>query len=457
MTETRFWCEWGWLGGNRPAHGVLVFATDGLISAVVTGEPKPPRGSRVLRGLVLNGVANAHSHVFQRALRGRMERGRGNFWTWRDLMYRAASALEPDLLHRLARAVYAEMLESGFTAVGEFHYVHHPLGGGRYRDPNIMGEALVAAATEAGVRLTLLDTLYLHGGLSAEGYVPLGLAQARFGDGTVEQWAERTARLTAAPGVVTGAAAHSVRAVDPHSLATLASVATERNLVVHAHVSEQPAENIVTLEHHGLTPTKVLERAGILGPRFTAVHGIHLSPEDSQALGSSGSTVCLCPTTEANLGDGVGKSVRLLAAGARLCVGSDSQAVVDPLAEARAVEMHERLVSGVRGVHDTTELLAALTTGGYRSLGRSAPDGEPHDPFSIGAPCDLVAVGLGSTRLSGHDRGSLLEAVVFSATASDVTDVVVDGRVVVNGGRHVTIDVAAELTTAIEQLWDRAP
>ncbi len=457
LTSGDYWCEWAWMGGDRPAQGVFVGSADGLIESVVAGVDSPPRGARALWGLVLPGVANGHSHAFHRTLRGRTHGGRGDFWIWRNQMYRAASALDPDLYHRLARAVYAEMVECGYTAVGEFHYVHHPLGGGRYRDPNIMGEALMAAAAEAGIRLTLVDTLYLHGGLSEEGYEPLTLPQARFGDPTVEAWAERTSLLTPGPGVTLGVAAHSVRAVDPGSLGVLAKVARDRGLVVHAHISEQPAENVAALAHHGLTPTGLAERAGLLGERFTAVHATHLTTEDIVTLGSSGSTICMCPTTEADLGDGAGPSATLLGAGAHLCMGSDSHAVVDPFVEARSVELNRRLVEGVRGVHHVTDLLSALTSTGYRALGRTGPGHQAWHPFDIGSPCDLVAVGLDSIRLAGHDPDALLASVVFAATAADVTDVVVDGRHLVSDGRHGRIDVAAELAAAIDDLWDRAP
>ena len=455
MGTVDFWCEWAWFGGDRPASGVLVGARDGRIESIVTGTPTPPRRSRILRGLTLHGVANGHSHAFHRALRGRTHGGRGDFWMWREAMYRVASVLDPELYHRLARAVYAEMVESGYTAVGEFHYLHHPLGGGRYRDPNVMGEALIAAAAEAGIRLTLLDTLYLHGGLGEHGYEPLSLPQARFGDESAEAWTERVGRFDPGSDARMGVAAHSVRAVDPRSLEVVATLARERKLVVHLHLSEQPAENTAAMFNHGLTPTGMMARAGLLGRDFTAVHATHLSSDDIELLGSSESTVCMCPTTEADLGDGVGPSARLLSAGARLCVGSDSHAVVDPFTEARSIELNRRLVDGVRGVHHVTDLARALTNDGYRSLGHLAPDGGPWDPFAIGAPCDLVTVGLNSVRLAGHGPRALLPAVLFSATATDVTDVVIDARVVVAEGRHVRIDAAAELATVLDDLWNR--
>ena len=220
----RYWCERAWLGGPRAEPDVVIEVNGDRIAEVAAGVRTRPEDAVPLAGLTLPALANAHSHAFHRALRGRTHCGRGNFWTWRDLMYRAAASLDPDRYYRLARAVFAEMALAGVGVVGEFHYVHHRPDGRAYDDPNAMGEALVGAARDAGVRLTLLDTLYLHGGLdsgSAGGYSPLRPEQARFSDGSTERWTDRAENLAAAvsgPAVKVGTAVHSVRAVDPASI-----------------------------------------------------------------------------------------------------------------------------------------------------------------------------------------------------------------------------------------------
>ncbi|MGZ6859752.1 MAG: formimidoylglutamate deiminase, partial [Blastococcus sp.] len=299
---TGYWCEYAELGSG-PLSGVRVVEEAGWIVAVDRAATPGPDDTR-LTGLVLPGLANAHSHAFHRALRGRTPEHGGSFWTWRRQMYAVAERLDPDSYLALARATYAEMVLAGVTCVGEFHYLHHPGGGGRYDDPNAMSEALVQAAADAGLRLTLLDTCYLAGGLTGTGYQPLDGVQERFSDGDADGWAKRASLLTDLPGLRTGAAVHSLRAVPPAQLGTVAQAAAGRPL--HVHLSEQPAENEACLAAHGTTPTGVLAAAGVLGPATTAVHAVHLTDDDVAALGATGTAVCACPSTEADLADGVG-------------------------------------------------------------------------------------------------------------------------------------------------------
>src|SRR5215472_7829406 len=242
------------LGGVR--ERVLVEVTGGRI-ARVTPDLESPTGATRLPGLVIPGLANAHSHVFQRALRGHTEVGApsGSFWTWREQMYGLAAVIDPDSLHQLARAAYGEMALAGVTAVGEFHYLHHQPDGRPYENPNRMGEVLIAAAAQAGIRITLLDTCYLQGGLDGR---PLEGAQRRFGDGSVATWALRSAGLRGGPRVRIGAAVHSVRAVDERSISRVAAWAAERDVPLHVHVSEQPRENEDCLQATGLTPSGLL-------------------------------------------------------------------------------------------------------------------------------------------------------------------------------------------------------
>jgi len=438
---TSYFAEHAWLGGEGVAAGVLI-EVQGDRFATVRAQAACPPGAVRLRGLTLPGFANAHSHAFHRALRGRTHRSGGSFWTWREEMYAVAARLDPDRYHALARATYAEMALAGITCVGEFHYLHHDAGGARYADPNAVGAALVAAAGEAGVRLTLLDACYLAGGFDA----PLEGAQRRFGDADVEAWAERAAALRPSATTRVGAAIHSVRAVPADALATVAAWARAREAPLHVHLSEQRAENEACQARHGRSPTALLDDHGVLGPRSCAVHATHLSDADVALLGGSRTTVCMCATTERDLADGVGPARALADAGAPLALGSDSHAVVDPLEEARAVELDERLASEQRGHWSAAALLRAATTDGHTALGWPEAG-----RIEAGAVADLVTVGLDSVRLAGAREDTLLESVVFAGAAADVADVIVAGRPIVADGRHRLVeDVPAALRSAIE-------
>ncbi len=442
---TAYWCELAWLGGERAEAGVLAETDGALLGSVHTGVAKAPQGATVLRGLTLPGFCNAHSHAFHRALRGRVQSGRGSFWTWREQMYELADSLDPDSYQALARAVFAEMALAGMTAVGEFHYLHHGPGGRPYEDANETGRALVQAAADAGIRITLIDTCYLEGG---EGREPEG-AQRRFADRDAEAWAERVDALgDLGPHARAGAAIHSVRAVGPAECATVAAWAARSSAPLHAHVSEQPAENEACEAAHGLTPTGVLAEAGALNERFTAVHFTHSSEGDRADLGSAGATACLCPTTERDLGDGVGAARAIADAGASLSLGSDSHAAIDHFAEMRATELDQRLVTGERGLHSSSELLGAATLDGHRSIGW--PEAGTIAPGSF---CDLVTVSLDGVRLAGAGAHNALDAAIFAGAADDIRSVVAGGREVVRDGAHLTIDVATELRETIAGVW----
>jgi formiminoglutamate deiminase len=433
--------ELAWLGPERGVVERVLVEVEGERIAAVTEGVDPPAGATRLAGITIPGLANGHSHAFHRTLRGRTHRGAGDFWSWRELMYRVAAALDPDGYLELARAVYAEMALAGITAVGEFHYLHHDPAGRPYADPNQMGEALVEAAGQAGVRLTLIDTCYLRAGLDGQ---PLAGTQLRFGDGDGDAWAERAGALRERPGMRVAAGIHSVRAVDPAAMATVAAWAAERRAPLHLHLSEQRAENQACLAATGRTPTALAESAGVLGQRTTAVHATHLSGEDVARLGATRTGVCLCPTTERDLADGVGPARAMADAGSPLCLGSDSHAVIDLFEEARAVELDERLVSERRGRHRPADLLAAATGAGMDALGWDAGRLAP------GRLADLVTVGLGSVRLAGTRPAEAADQLVFAATAADVSSVVAGGRQVVSDGHHLLVgDVAAALTHAL--------
>lgn len=424
MTVFHAACAWM---GDHVAENVRIETAGGRITAVTAD--RPAEGER-LPGLVLPGLANAHSHAFHRALRGRTHDRRGSFWTWRDLMYQVAANLDPANYFALARAVYAEMALSGITAVGEFHYLHHAPGGTSYADPNAMGEALIAAAADAGIRITLLDTLYLSSSVDGK---PLTEAQRRFGDADPAAWAERVAKLSGGPHATIGSAIHSVRAVSARHLTDLIVRGP-----LHVHLSEQRAENEQTHAVHGCTPTELLDRHGLLRPGTTAVHATHLTGDDIKTLGRTGTGVCFCPTTERDLADGIGPARDLVEAGAPLSLGSDSHAVLDMFEEARGLEMDERLASEQRGRFTTAELIGAATRHdalGWDDAGAIAP----------GRRADLVAVRLDSPRTAGTDPAG----AIYAATAADVSHVIADGRTIVADGRHVSIDVPRELQSAI--------
>ncbi len=436
-----YWAAHAWLPDGCRSAVRFVVAGDHF-GPVQPGVPAQV-GDEILAGVVLPGLANGHSHAFHRALRGRTHGGAGDFWTWRRLMYAVAARLDPDRYLALARAVFAEMVQSGYTAVGEFHYLHHGRGGRPYADPNAMGAALIEAARDAGLRLTVLDACYLSGGLTADGHQPLDPVQLRFSDGDVDRWQGRLASLPPSAQARVGAAVHSVRAVPAAALAQVASAVGRRPL--HVHLSEQPAENAATVACYGRTPTQLLDDHGLLGPQTTAVHATHLTDEDVTRLGSTRTTVCLCPTTERDLADGIGPARALLDAGSALSLGSDQHAVIDPFEELRGLEMHERLGSHRRGRFTPLELVTAASTTGYRSLGW-----EGGGRIAAGAPADFVVVRSDTSRTAG----ARADQIGYAATGADVDRVVVGGATVVRDGQHRLGSVATLLTTALSPLED---
>jgi len=484
----RAWhAELAWLPGVGVLPDVLIEAAGDRFTEITAGRPAAelPPGTTRLAGLTMPALANAHSHAFHRALRGVTQAGRGTFWTWRERMYQVAARLDPDSYLALARAVYAEMTLAGIGCVGEFHYLHHGPGGTAYADPNAMGRALIEAAGQAGLRITLLDTCYLSGGLDPAGWSePLAGPQLRFGDVTAQGWAKRVSALGAdsrgalGPSARVGAAIHSVRAVPPEQMGAVVAWSHACGAPLHVHLSEQVAENDACLAAYRATPAAVLYDAGVLGPRTSVVHATHLTSADIRLLGGSEVFACVCPTTEADLADGIGPFDALAAAGCRLTVGSDSQAVIDLFEEARRIEMYERLASRERG-HFTAEALGtAVTWDGHASLGWPEAGG-----IAPGSMADLVTIGLDSPRLAGiarlavggdgaepadsRDGGgteadnvgrgdggepdlALLEAVIFAASPADVHNVVIGGRDVVVGGQHQLVpDVPAAITAAV--------
>ncbi|MAC27639.1 MAG: formimidoylglutamate deiminase [Sandaracinus sp.] len=379
----------------------------------------------------LPGLATAHSHAFQRGLRGRTQRlpagAAGSFWSWRGLMYRFAERLDPESMYALARFAYAELARHGVTAVGEFHYVHHQPDGTPYGERTTMADAVIRAARDAGLRVTLLRVLYHRAGA---GRAPEG-AQRRFSDARLEdaladvealarRWAEE-------PAVRVGLAPHSVRAVPAEWLEEAARFAAERALPLHAHVAEQRREIRECLAEHGRRPVELLAERGVLGPAFVAVHATHLRPHEVRLLGAARSFACVCRTTERDLGDGAPPLGPLLDAGARLCVGVDSHALGDPFEELRAVELDERVRTEARTVAcDGAGLLAAGSAEGYAAIGFEGAEGA--DRVELDA-ADPSLAGLG-----GADAATWADGVIFGASGRAVRRVEVAGEAIVEGG-----------------------
>ncbi len=365
--------------------------------------------------LVLPGLATAHSHAFQRALRGRAQRRGGSFWSWRGLMYDLVERLGPEDLYALSRFAFAELARCGVTAVGEFHYVHHQADGTPYETRTELADAVIRAALDVGIRVCLLRVIYRRPG---HGRSPEG-AQRRFCDAELEHALQDIERLrgrwSAEPRVQIGVAAHSLRAVPLPWIIEAARFADTHRLPFHMHLSEQRRELHECLAEHGRRPVEVLREAGVLGPRFVAVHATHLADHEVDALG--GSFVCLCRTTERDLGDGLARTGDLVRAGARLCFGVDSHAVSDPFEEARAAELDERSRTGRRAILEAPDLLEAATATGYAALGMEGAQLE-----------DRVLLRAEDPALAGLVDATLDDAIVFGAGPSAVRSVAVAGR-----------------------------
>jgi formimidoylglutamate deiminase len=420
---------------------------------VVLGAP--PKGTpgavRRLPGrLLLPGLVNAHSHAFQRLIRGCTEYVAAgaladDFWSWRELMYRAAESLTPEEVYASARQVFVEMARAGITTVGEFHYLHHAPDGTRYEDPHLLSRAVVRAAREVGLRVVLLRVAYARAGYQKPG----NPRQRRFLDATPDAALEAVASLRQGfqgdPAVSVGLAPHSVRAVPAEWLREFARLPDA--VPLHMHVAEQPAEVVACNAEHGVRPVQLLQKLGLLRPNFTAVHGIHLAADEIDALGRAHATVCACPSTERNLGDGVVPADALLRAGAHLALGSDSQAHVDLLMEMRQLDGHLRLLRLRRAVLDpglgqpsglALRLLQLATVGGARSLGL------PVGRLAVGAPADFFTVDVDHPSVAGVPADRLLSGVVFAAERQAVREVAVAGRFIVEEGQHPLQEAAVQ-------------
>lgn len=424
--------------------GLLV--REGVVERVIAPNAAPV-GTRVVRlagKALLPGLANAHSHTFQRLFRGRVEGravGGDSFWTWRVQMYRAANFVSPEDLYDVARATFLEMARAGITVVGEFHYLHRDPGGQPYADPNLLSRQVIAAAQSVGLRICLLRTAYFRAGFGRQP----DDGQRRFYESPKTYMNNLEALVAAYAGqrtVSVGAAPHSIRAVPAQEMQRIAEAARGR-MPLHLHISEQPAENDACISEYGAPPVSLLADRGVIAGNTTLVHAIHLTDAEFGRVAQLGATICSCPTTERNLGDGIFPTEKAATLGIPVAFGSDSQAQIDILEDARQLEYHLRLRDRQRGVIDgaaattkgwrggmTGGLLDAATANGYRALGLHG------GRLAVGEPADFFTADLNDLSVLGADVESLAQQTVFALAKSAVRDVVVAGKVILQDGRH---------------------
>ena len=428
----------GWI-----APGRVEVDGDGRIASVGAGA-----GGERIGGIAIPGMPNLHSHAFQRAMAGLAERagpGADSFWTWREAMYRFVARLDPDDAGAIAAQLYCEMLKAGYTAVAEFHYLHHAPDGRPYDDPAEMAERVTGAARRTGIALTLLPVLYDAGGF---GGAPLGGAQRRFANdverllGIVETMRRRHG---GDPGFRAGLAPHSLRAAAPESLAAALAglTAIDAGAPVHIHVAEQTREVEDCLAWCGRRPVEWLLENHAVGPRWCLVHATHMTADETRALAATGAVAGLCPTTEANLGDGLFPLAGYLAAGGRLGIGSDSHVSVSPVEELRWLEYGQRLaarrrnVAALAGGSTGARLHAAALDGGARATARDA------GAIAPGRRADIVVLDAAHPLLAGRTGDDILDSWIFAGNANPVRDVIVGGRRVIRDGRHPEEDAIA--------------
>jgi formimidoylglutamate deiminase len=419
---------------------------------------------RLKNRALLPGLINAHSHAFQRVIRGRTEYRSGNittdsFWTWREQMYAAANRLEPDDIYAASRMAFMEMALTGITGVGEFHYLHHSPDGSAYSDPNLLEQEVIRAARDVGIRIALLRVAYARAGYQTEAN-PL---QVRFIEESPDIYLNHLEQLLgnveATDGMAwIGVAPHSVRAVPLDYLKAIVSFANDRALPIHMHVAEQPAEVSACIEEYGRSPVALLDSEGLLSERFTAVHAIHVTPKAIDAIARTRASVCACPTTERNLGDGVVPVDRYFRSGVRVSLGTDSQVQIDLMEDARELEYHLRLQRTERNVLATDDqndraslarnLFDCATVNGATSIGVAGGEIEP------GLPADFFTIDLDDPSIAGASIDNLLANVVFSLSRTAVRDVVVGGKQIVQDGRHIAQEeIVRKFKEVQKKMW----
>lgn len=486
-------------GGRFQSGLALLCDQDGLIRSLEpTNDLQTP--ARLKNRALLPGLVNAHSHAFQRVIRGRTEYRTGSvsdsFWTWREMMYSAATRLTPEDLYDASRMAFLEMALSGITTVGEFHYLHNQADGTSYDDPNLLAKEVVRAARDVGLRIALLRVAYARSGYQTEP----NPRQARFLEKDPEVYLAHLAKLRtdlrdANGHVWVGIAPHSVRAVALDYLKEVIGFGNRQDLPIHMHVAEQPAEVSACIEEYGRSPVALLETEGLLSKRFTGVHVIHITPKAARMIANAGAMICACPTTERNLGDGIVPADIFFKEDIRVSLGTDSQTQIDLFEDARELEYHLRLQKMERAVlaldksptprsptaqrrwagtvGEETEALAENATGTQSAVSdrrTSALAARLFDcatingALSVGAPsgvieperlADFFTVDLDDPSIAGASPDDLLAGVVFSLSKTAVKDVVVGGKQIVQDGRHAQQEEIVERFTKLQKrLWN---
>jgi formimidoylglutamate deiminase len=446
------------LDGEFRSDCGLLIGDDGRISKVLgPGEQTAHPPTHLAGKAILPGFVNAHSHTFQRLIRGRTEtRGVGgdDFWSWREPMYRAALSVDAEDVYHVARMTFLEMVMAGTTTVGEFHYLHRMQDGRSYDDPNLLSKKIIAAANSVGLRIALLRVAYARAGYGLDPHP----GQRRFYESPQEYLANTAAlhdELCGSETAWLGVAPHSIRAVPLAQLEEIVAWARERDLPVHMHAAEQRGELAACRREYGTTPVELLAQRGLLSAKTTLVHAIHITDGEIDALAAANTVTCSCPTTERNLGDGIIDAAKAGERGIRFAFGSDSQAQIDPLEDARELEYHLRLQIEKRAVLDeiagynlSQRLFRYATAGGAESLG--------HDSgvLSPGRPADFFAIDLDELSIAGNSAQDLLPMVVFGMNRVAITDVIVGGKHIYKSGSHpLANEIVAQYKEVHRKVW----
>jgi formimidoylglutamate deiminase len=447
--------------GSFVRNAALLVGNDGKILRTPASDTPSDTVVDLPGKALLPGFVNVHSHTFQRLIRGKAESravAGKDFWSWRGTMYHAAASLNPQQVYDVASMAFLEMALAGTTTVGEFHYLHTAPNGQPYDDPNLLSKQVIAAAQSVGIRIVLLRCAYLRAGYQ----LPPDPGQKRFYETTADFLANTDALLhelpASASGIVRlGVAPHSIRAVPLDDLREIAAWARNKKLPLHMHMAEQVAENEACLREYGATPVALAGKAGLLGPDWTAIHAIHITRDETAMLADAGATIGSCPTTERNLGDGILAADQVMQAGINVAFGSDSQAQIDPLEDARELDYHLRLMHQQRAILDqiggqslSSRLFDCATVNGARAL--AVPSGT----MTVGAFADFFTVDLRDVSIAGHSADDLLPLIVFGMTA--IRDVAVNGKLIVRDGRHALQDeIVSRYQEVHAQVWRDAP
>lgn len=448
--------------GRSASNAGLLVSDDGKILKVAASDTSSDSVIDLPGKALLPGFVNVHSHAFQRLIRGKSESrvvsGR-DFWSWRNTMYHAAANLDPQQVYDVARMAFLEMALAGTTTVGEFHYLHTTPDGQPCDDPNLLSKQVIAAARSVGIRIVLLRCAYLRSGFQ----LPRDRGQTRFFETTPEFLANMEALVRETPPasstVRLGVAPHSIRAVPLGDLQEIAAWARGSKLPIHMHMAEQVAENDACLREYGATPVALLGKASLLGPDWTAVHAIHITEDETAMLAAAGATICSCPTTERNLGDGILAADRVMKAGIRIAFGSDSQAQIDPLEDARELDYHLRLTHQQRAIldqiHNQTlapRLFDCATMNGARALAIPSGTLAPQNY------ADFFTVDLRDPSIAGHSADDLLPLIVFGANRTAFRDVAVNGKLIVSDSAHPLQDeIISRYAEVHARVWRDSP